>query len=77
MTTIKTLYSSKEAAAYLGVSEGMLRLSRHNGELFKGVPGPKFLKMGSAVRYKVENLKDWVESHRQFKSNAEVALGAS
>ena len=68
MTTIKTLYSSKEAAAYLGVSEGMLRLSRHNGELFKGVPGPKFLKMGSAVRYKVENLKEWVTAVSRRKS---------
>jgi hypothetical protein len=77
MEESKKLLSSKEAAKYPGVSEGMLRISRHTGELFKGVPGPKFLKLGVAIRYPQENLDEWIRPHRQFRSNAEVALGAS
>jgi len=75
MTTSKELYSSKEAANYLGVSEGMLRLSRHTGELFKGVRGPKFLKMGAGIRYTQESLVEWIQSQDQYRSTAEVSIG--
>jgi excisionase family DNA binding protein len=77
MEESKKLLRSKEAAKYLGVSHGMLRISRHTGELFKGVPGPKFLKLGKAVRYPRENLDEWIRSHHQFRNNAEVGLVAS
>lgn len=77
MEQSKKLLGSKDTAVYLGVSEGMLRISRHTGELFKGVPGPKFLKLGAAVRYPQENLDSWIRSHHQFRNNAEVAVGAS
>lgn len=76
MEESKKLLNSKEAAKYLGVSEGMLRISRHTGELFKGVPGPKYLKLGTAVRYPIQSLDEWIQSHHQFRNNAEVAIGA-
>ena len=67
------LLNNTEAAKYLGVSPGMLRLSRHTGELFKGVPAPKFMKLGNAVRYPRPNLELWVRSQSQFRNNAEAS----
>ena len=66
-------FNNKDAARYVGVSPDMLRLSRHTGFLFKGVPAPKFLKIGSAVRYRRDELDRWLSSHIEYASNAEVA----
>ena len=63
-----------DAASLLGVSPGQLRLSRHTGELFKGVPAPKFLKMGKAIRYPYANLDNWLMSREEFQSNSDVRL---
>ena len=68
------LLDNQAASVYLGVSPNLLRLSRHTGELFKGVPGPKYLKLGSAIRYPKANLDNWIESQHQYASSAEVAL---
>ena len=68
------LFNNRDAAQFLGVSPAMLRLSRCTGELFKGVPGPRFLKLGGAIRYPVGNLESWLESQKQFQSNSEVHL---
>lgn len=74
MNQTQQLLSNADAAQFLGVSAHMLRLSRHTGELFKGVPGPRFCKLGGAVRYPVQNLQDWLLDQRQFQSTAEVNL---
>ncbi len=68
------LFDNRAAAIYLGVSPNLLRLSRHTGELFKGVPGPKYLKLGSAIRYPIANLDEWIKSQHQYASSAEFAL---
>lgn len=75
MEESKKLLSSKEAAKYLSVSEGMLRISRHTGEIFKGVPGPQYLKLGRAVRYPIQNLDEWIDSQHQFGNTAKASLG--
>ncbi len=64
--------NNTNAAIYLGVSPDMLRLSRHTGYLFKGVAPPQFLKIGSAVRYRRDELDRWLESHKQYSNTAEV-----
>ena len=60
-----------EAARYLGVSPGQLRLSRHTGELFKGVSTPAYLKVGRAVRYRRRTLERWIADLPEFRSTAE------
>ena len=60
-----------EAAKYLGVSPGQLRLSRHTGELFKGVATPAYLKVGRAVRYRKSTLQRWLADLPEFRSTAE------
>lgn len=64
--------NNKNASIYIGVSPDMLRLSRHTGYLFKGVEPPQFLKIGSAVRYRRDELDRWLASHKQYRSTAEV-----
>lgn len=66
------LMSNKEAAHYLGVTEQMLRLSRHKKELFKGVQAPQYLKLGTAVRYRKDELDRWLNQFKQYKTTAEA-----
>ncbi len=60
-----------EAARYLGVSPNQLRLSRHTGELFKGVATPAYLKIGNAVRYRKSTLENWLAALPEFESTAD------
>ncbi len=60
-----------EAARYLGVSPDQLRLSRHTGELFKGVSTPAYLKVGHAVRYRKTTLEKWLADLPEYCSTAE------
>jgi len=50
------LLNEHEVAAYLNISVGTIRRWR----LFR--TGPKFVKVGAAVRYKREDLETWLES---------------
>ena len=69
------ILSTRQAAIYIGTTIGMLTLSRHTGELFKGVPGPKFIKLGKkTVRYLKRDLDGWISQHHRYSSNAEVAV---
>jgi len=50
-------YNEREAARYLGVSEGALRLWRSRGE------GPRHFKAGpKLVRYRRTDLDLWIEA---------------
>ncbi len=60
-----------EAACYLGVSPGHLRVSRHTGELFKGVATPAYLKVGHAVRYRKSTLDSWLADLPESQSTAD------
>ena len=57
---MNNLLTSKEAAKYLGYSEGSLRTSRVKGKGLSGLDTPKFIKIGSSIRYKKEDLDAWV-----------------
>ncbi len=65
------LLRHNEAARYLGVSPGHLRVSRHTGELFKGVATPAYLKIGNAVRYRKSTLESWLADLPEFQSTAD------
>ena len=54
-----------EAAAYIGMSPSFLRQSRTNGDRVNRTPGPKYIKIGRAVRYFKEDLDAWLEAHRR------------
>ena len=64
--------NNKDSASYIAVTPGLLRLSRHTGELFKGVKGPRYMKCGNAVRYLKKDLDDFLMRLPKFATTAEV-----
>ena len=51
---ITSLLNSEEAAAMLGIAAGTLANQRQRGE------GPRFVRIGAVVRYRREDLADYV-----------------
>lgn len=58
----KTL-TEKEAAEYIGMSRSFLRQDRMNGYREGRTRGPHYLKFERAVRYRKEDLDDWLNQH--------------
>ena len=51
------LWDQKTLAAYLGKSTAWCERARWAGE------GPSFVKLGRHVRYRAEDVLEWVDSH--------------
>lgn len=49
--------STRDAATYVGFTEQWMRSMRTDGT------GPRYLKVGRAVRYRVSDLDAWIEAH--------------
>lgn len=56
--TLRVAFTTREAAAYLGLAVSTLNKWRCYGT------GPKYLKLGRAVRYHREDLDIFVTAHR-------------
>ena len=59
--------NERQAAKYLGVSAGTLRLWRSEGR------APRFFRAGKLIRFRVRDLNDWIEA-RLVKSEQYVPL---
>lgn len=59
------IINEKEAARYIGMSTAFLRQSRCDGNLKGRTQAPPFLKLGRAVRYKISDLDQWLDSNRK------------
>lgn len=55
--------TEKAAAAYLGVAPATMRLSRYRGGLMGVRDTPTWLRVGTRVMYRREDLRAWLESH--------------
>ena len=51
---MKSIDSSIETSKYLGISYSWLRQSRVRGD------GPPFIKIGRAIRYRKEDVDNWL-----------------
>lgn len=58
------LLTSKEAAHELKIHENTLRRSRITGVLL-GNDAPPYIKIGSSVRYRQNELEQWVNTVQQ------------
>jgi len=59
----KKLYSTKEAAIYLGFSVATLKSSR-SSKILAGVKPPKHSSIGTrSIRYHVDDLEDWIDEN--------------
>lgn len=64
---MKQLLTTVEAADYLTLSKGTLDRYRVTGE------GPKFLRLGSAVRYRTADLDEWLDARLVSSTSQQVA----
>ncbi len=59
------LIPEQEAAKYCSVSLAFLRRRRSEGNRTGIVPGPPFVKLGKAVRYRLSDLDEWINENIQ------------
>jgi excisionase family DNA binding protein len=52
----KAMFNSREASAYLGCSESVMRLWRSQGQ------GPRYFRAGKLIRYRRADLDAWIEA---------------
>lgn len=62
----RNVLTEQEAADYIGMSISYLRQDRCYGAIGGRTPGPRFLKYGRAVRYRLSHLEEWLEEHTQY-----------
>ena len=60
----KRLITDKQAARYLSMSESWLRQVRMEGNRKGRMPGPPYIRIGRAIRYRLEELNRWLDEHR-------------
>ena len=60
------LYTTEEAASLLRVSRSFLMKARLRGD------GPRYLKVGRAVRYREADLLDWLRSRGRTSTSERV-----
>lgn len=53
-----------EAAKYIGMSQSFLNADRSNGPRKNRTKGPAFIKIGRAVRYRINDLDEWIQQNR-------------
>ncbi len=61
-------FDTREAAAYLGMSQSWLRQRRMTGHLGGQRPAPPFVRLGRSVRYNKSDLDQWLDeqTHRSI-----------
>lgn len=58
----KRLFTSKEAAAYLGIKESYLRQVRMTGKIGGRMAPPPHIEIGRSIRYDKADLDRWIDS---------------
>lgn len=71
MNNLINTLTSKQAAAYLSISENSLRYSRITG-LLSGLPTPRFKKIGAKVIYLKSDLDEWIDSLPTYEMNNQI-----
>jgi hypothetical protein len=70
LAPLRPFLNEQQAATFLAISPRTLQAWRVKGG------GPKFLKIGASVRYRVEDLLGWVETqNRANTSDSGAAAG--
>jgi len=59
------LLSERDAARFLSVSRSYLANGRMSGSREHGADPPPWIKLGTAVRYRLSDLREWVAARRQ------------
>lgn len=70
VATVPVIWTQQELAQYLGKSIKWCERTRLDGT------GPRFLKVGRHVRYRVEDVMQWVEAH-SFQSTSQASAAVA
>ena len=62
-TGLERLLTSRDAAAFLRLSESWLAKARMRGD------GPHFLKIGRSIRYSEGDLVQWMKCHQRLSTS--------
>jgi predicted DNA-binding transcriptional regulator AlpA len=57
------LLNTTDAARLIGAKTDVLRISRKSGEIYSGIKTPPWIKLGRSVRYRRDDLMNWVERY--------------
>jgi len=60
----KGVFTETETAEYISMSQSFLRQSRMDGVREGRTPGPDWLQIGRAIRYRKSDLDSWLLEHR-------------
>lgn len=60
----KCCLTEKEAAIYIGMSRSFLRQDRMQSIRLHRTPGPSYVKFGRTIRYRQQDLDQWILQHR-------------
>ena len=60
-----TVLKDPGAARYIGMSVSFLRQSRCEGQVGNRTPGPKFIKIGRSIVYRIVDLDKFLEENSQ------------
>ena len=66
MNTEYQLLTEKETARLLAVSPGTLRVQRCVGATAKGLPMVPYLRIGRAIRYRLQDIQQFIDGHDMF-----------
>jgi len=60
----RRMLTEREAVRYIGMSRSYLAKARCEGNLPGRTPGPKYCKIGRAIRYDIHDLDAWIDAHK-------------
>lgn len=64
------------AAELIGMSVAFLRAARLHGTVGNRTPGPPYLKIGAAIRYRKDDLEAWLAQRRVDPANRKATRAA-
>jgi hypothetical protein len=67
------LLNDHKAAKFLSSTSASVRQSRYTGILF-GKPAPRFIKLGRSTRYRLSELRNFLDQFPEYQNTSEYAV---
>jgi hypothetical protein len=77
VTQAPELLDEPAAASYISMSVAYLRADRSRGHVAGSTPGPAYLRLGRAIRYRRDDLDTWLAARRVDRSSRSLETAAA
>lgn len=67
----KRLFTTEEAATYIGISESYMKKIRCEGQIRERLAPPPFIRLGTGrkgIRYVKEDLDSWIDEQPRYRT---------